>query len=436
MFMNPCGMSWQSGGNVHGKLNFISSIEECTDDATLHRTYQEAVLARRKLHFTNTRMYLDCEQGRFHEDEFNKSAMVPHLDTWGQSESIQLRHPNDASNFDTYAHHVGNYSSRSLTFRSDAYAAFSGILSSLFGSDPKHYGMPLAYFDCALHWYLESTGDEVGLFSGTCSEPGFPSWTWYSRCGLHIRVDHRVYGFCGSLSAWYSHNVANNTMLPLNKQCDSLHIDKDWRVYMAIAYEAGCVSGSSNLSPSQEAWPDIGTSPGDNWSDYAKFYEGASAFVVDVSAEVRKIMQETPSAILGHLQFTSFDLDIDIYQQKLRITDSQGKTVGYLKGNYQQVIERWESQHASNYKGNRRFEFIGTMLRVLHSPGDDDRGENWRSKAYIQGNRRNARNDPVPVVMVMLIAWDGPIAYRKALGWVYLKDWIAAPRTWKTIIRK
>jgi hypothetical protein len=143
-------------------------------------------------------------------------------------------------------------------------------------------------------------------------------------------------------------------------------------------------------------------------------------------------MQKTPSAILGHLQSTFFNLDADLNRQNLRISDSQGETVGYLWGGYPDIVSRWESQNTLSARADRRFEFIGTMLRVRAWPVYDT-CDNWTTKAYVQDSQKIVEC-PVPLVMVMLIAWNGPVARRKALGWVYLKDWIAASRTWKTII--
>jgi hypothetical protein len=157
--------------------------------------------------------------------------------------------------------------------------------------------------------------------------------------------------------------------------------------------------------------------------------------VIDVSPDVRRIMRETPTAILGHLQSTLFDLEdvSDPQQRDLRILDSQGETVGHLADYHPGLITRWESQSTSSAKANFRFEFVGTMLRAPRWLPNETR-EVWLTKAYSQGCE--AWQFPIPLVMVMLIAWDGSVAYREALGWVYLKDWIAAPRTWKTIILK
>lgn len=395
------------------------------------RTYQEAVLARRRLYFTNTRMYIECEQGVFHEDESNNTAMLTHSDFARTHHPTQLRHPGYGTNFDAYVDHVKYYSCRFLSFPSDVYAAFSGILAALFGSDSLDYGLPLANFDCALHWYVVQSY-EIDISLEAHSKGAFPSWSWYSQWNPPSIIDHEINGFCGTLCAWYSHDATRNMLLVLNKQCESLlHID--WRFYMAIAYEAGCVMGSSNLPPAQETESNIGTGSGNHRLDYSEFYQRVSAFIVDISLEVRRIMQETPTTILGHLQSTIFDLEGDSLQQCMRILDSQGETVGYLSDYYPELIMQRESQNTSSLKANCRSEFVGTILRVPDWPPSDTR-EIWLTKAYFQGNETYQIS--VPLLSVMLIAWDGPVAYRKALGWVYLKDWTAASRTWKTIILK
>jgi hypothetical protein len=400
---------------------------------SLSRTYQEAVLARRRLYFTNTRMYMECEQGIFHEDEFNNTAMLTRPNFASTHNPTQLRHPGYGTDFDAYVDHVKYYSFRFLSFPSDVYAAFSGILAALFGSDSLHYGLPLANFDCALHWcVVQSYQTETSLEAN--SKGAFPSWSWYSQWNPSSMIDHEILGFCGTLCIWYSHDDTRDILSVLNKQSESL-LHVDWRFYMAIACEAGCVMGSSNLPPAQETEFDIGTGSGNHWLDYPEFCHRVGAFIVDILPEVRRIMRETPTAILGHLQSTFFDLEDVSGPQQLgwRIVDSQGGTVGYLSDYYPGLIIPWESQNTSSAKVHRRFEFVGTMLRVPDWPPGDTR-EIWLAKAYFQGNE--TYQIPVPLVSVMLIAWDGPVAYRRALGWVYLKDWIAAPRTWKTIILK
>jgi hypothetical protein len=397
------------------------------------RTYQEAVLARRRLYFTNTRIYIECEQGVFHEDESNNMAMLTRPAFARAHYPIQLRYPGYGTDFGAYVNHVKHYSLRLLSFPSDVYAAFSGIMAALFGSDSLHYGLPLANFDCALHWYVvQSLEKDISL--EVHSKEALPSWSWYSQWNPPSMIDHKTDSFCGTLCAWYSHDAARNVLLGLNKQCESL-LDSDWKFYMAVAYKAGCVTGSSNSPRVQETEHDIGTAPREHWRDYSDLYQRVGAFVIDVSPDVRRIMRETPTAILGHLQSTLFDLEdvSDPHQRDLRILDSQGETVGHLADYYPGLITRWESQSTSSAKANFRFEFVGTTLRAPRWLPNETR-EVWLTKAYSQGCE--AWRFPIPLVMVMLIAWDGSVAYREALGWVYLKDWIAAPRTWKTIILK
>jgi hypothetical protein len=374
---------------------------------------------------------MECEEGKLHKDEFNNSTIRSSWFAPNHERFTQLRLSKDASNFEVYAKHVENYSSRCLSFRSDVYAAFSGILTSLFGSELLHYGLPSTSFDLALHWYPLT--DNLAL---SVREPywesGFPSWSWYSRWSSYDRISHAAYGFCGALTAWYYHEVASNTLSVLNTQCDSLLVS-DWRFYMAIACEAGCVLGSSTISRAQETISEVCVAPVDHRLDYSTFCQELGVFKGNLMPGVQHIMQDTPSAILGHVQSTFLDLEGDPSQRRMRILGSHGRIVGYLEGFRPKLIKQWGSQDTSSVEANRRFEFVGTMLRVSEWRVYDTR-ENWNTKGYVQG--KTEWEQPVPLVSVMLIAWDGPVAYRRALGWVYLKDWIAAPRTWRTIILK
>jgi hypothetical protein len=341
-------------------LDVMLQCEESTKAASLSRTYQEAVLARRKLYFTNTRMFIECEQGTFHEDEFHNTAKSNHLIR--PHRTTRLRLSSYDSDFVTYVDHVENYSSRFLSYHSDVYAAFSGILTLLFGSDSLHYGLPLEHFDCALHWYLEQSNEDV-ISLERRSETNSPSWSWYSRWRPPSRIKHAAYNFAGTLSVWYKSDVTGNMLLALNEQCES-EIRTDWQFYMFIAYEAGCVMGSLSLAPAQEIDLDIGQQSRKYWQDYTRFYQQVGEFVMGVSPAVQHIMQKTPNAILGRLQSTFFDLDADPRYKLLGILDREGATVGYMLGFYPEIMKRWESQNAWGIKADRLFEFIGTMLRV------------------------------------------------------------------------
>jgi hypothetical protein len=382
------------------------------------RTYQEVVLARRTLYFTNTRAFLECEQGFSHEDEFNTSTKQ------GRKSSAQLRHVDDASDFESYTDHVETYSTMLLSFPSDKYAAFSGILDSLFGLDLLHYGLPLAFFDRALHWSLESDEHKasIGLHNGS----EFPSWSWFSQHSPPDPIEHCIYGFCGALTAWYKYDIASNTMLALNQQCDS-GLRSDWRLYMAIAYEQGCVMRDVGISLGQKTGSDVRFSTDNYWPDYPTFYQQLGRLVNKISPG--SILQEAPSAILGHVQTTSFSLQVGDYDT-VKINNLQGTSVGALHGRFPQFIKDVEFEHVSDFWGVRHFEFVATMLSFLLSPDFVTKGE-WKDKHYVVDGQMTKE---VPVVNVMLITWDGHVARRKALGWVYLKDWAAARREEKTII--
>jgi hypothetical protein len=110
-------------------------------------TYQEAILSRRRLYFTNARVYLEYNESTFHEDEYNYNS---EFDFNRSKERIPSRRYSDYS---AYAQHVENYTSRFLSLQTDVYAAFAGITNALFGPGLVHYGLPLAHFDHALHWF-------------------------------------------------------------------------------------------------------------------------------------------------------------------------------------------------------------------------------------------------------------------------------------------
>ncbi|KAI1132878.1 HET-domain-containing protein [Nemania abortiva] len=138
-------------------------------------TYQETCFARRQLIFVGGQAVFLCRfAGNWSEDrviEDQELVLAEMLDggssgAWDHADDIRC-----------YEGPVQNYSSRTLTFRSDVYAAFAGVaqrMRDLLGTDLCH-GLPPRYFDWCLLW------DPMNAQT-RCRE-GTASWSWAGWSG-------------------------------------------------------------------------------------------------------------------------------------------------------------------------------------------------------------------------------------------------------------
>jgi hypothetical protein len=173
-----------------------------------------------------------------HEDVCNTDTTLRYKDLRLHFKHYSMQEYN--SGFMAYTRHVRQYSTRSLIFRSDVYAAFSGIMNTLLGSAALYHGLPLAHFDRALHWFrMIDSKSLVREDHGVA----FPSWSWYAHMSPQDEIVHQTNRHHGALTAWYAFDVINDEVLASNQQTDT-DLDKDWRLLMALAYnEAGIAVG-------------------------------------------------------------------------------------------------------------------------------------------------------------------------------------------------
>lgn len=167
-------------------------------------TLQEAILARRKLFFTEDQVHFECKQ--VHECELMVRSRLPVTGkNWrlpGFSEDdrswlgLRLEPTMDVSNFMEL---LANYNTRALTYDSDALNAFLGIISRYTRSlsTLKHYyGLPFEILDDSENEpisekqafltssFFKSLGWCVPRYSGNATRRHeFPSWTWAGWTG-------------------------------------------------------------------------------------------------------------------------------------------------------------------------------------------------------------------------------------------------------------
>ncbi|KAM7222944.1 Heterokaryon incompatibility protein (HET) domain containing protein [Rhypophila decipiens] len=162
-------------------------------------TFQEKVLSRRLLIFTNHQVYFRCANGVWSEDTATEttrpsSARGDAWFAWGEHKlprdystrrpyslvdfltfgSLELASSERYGLFANYAAVVKEYTQRTLTFQSDALPAIDGVLRVLDPSPVAYVaGIPRELFHQAMLWRPKFRGRATRI-----SNSGAPSWSW------------------------------------------------------------------------------------------------------------------------------------------------------------------------------------------------------------------------------------------------------------------
>lgn len=214
----------------------IQGLELCTtqldvEQATLTSpwntrawTFQEHLLSRRRLFFTNVQLYFQCPCGVFCEDVVGEgkspSAFIyPGTSLWNSSgihndvsegqkgNALGLSRSmfsNPSAAFNYYAHIVELYTGREMSDQGDALAALEGVISILRATMNTEFihGLPETLLDEALLWHLrEPHRRRTALLTATRGV-GFPSWSW---AGWDALADYRAQfsGYIRREVEWY-----------------------------------------------------------------------------------------------------------------------------------------------------------------------------------------------------------------------------------------
>ncbi|KAJ4303213.1 hypothetical protein N0V90_002106 [Kalmusia sp. IMI 367209] len=165
--------------------------------ATRGWTFQEGLLSKRCLMFTDHQMYFRCTRDARCEDvvtepgteEFQSHPAKPRLreskvDYLLNSEFLQATKDQDW--FSEYVHVVANYTKREMSFDTDINNGFTGIMNKLspyFDGTGFMSGHPFARFEKSLLWYPTSKARRRGVIVKSGYDYGFPSWSWMGYVG-------------------------------------------------------------------------------------------------------------------------------------------------------------------------------------------------------------------------------------------------------------
>jgi hypothetical protein len=146
-------------------------------------TFQEAILSKRLLIFTERGIFSQCNAALWWEDTFQETA-PQNAGGFHRIRTPQSLNPfwkrvlPSIPDFQSYAELVKDYTRRSMTKHTDSLNAFNGLSHALekpFGTSFFH-GLPLVFFDIALCFETPSLEEAKRL-------SGFPSWSW---CGWQV----------------------------------------------------------------------------------------------------------------------------------------------------------------------------------------------------------------------------------------------------------
>jgi hypothetical protein len=163
------------------------------------------------------------------------------------------------------------------------------------------------------------------------------------------------------------------------------------------------------------------------WPEYFTFHKQLTNSAPDLPVVARRMGERTAGIITGHTQTTLFRLDSR--DQWANTINTHGDAVGQMYGPTPRIA-RVESSLGLNSQEVCNLEF--NALSVFRKDIINVPRTSWDTKRYADAS--GEKIEEVPMVQVLPIAWDGPIAHREGLGWVYLIDWAAASREWKRIV--
>ena len=138
-------------------------------------TFQEKVLSRRVLSFTNHGLEWRCQEVVSQEQDFNTSR--PATD---YTDLSIARADTQWPCLKKWDNLVSSYLKRTLTYEEDILRAFSGILGALDDSmlEGFHFGLPQQFFDAALLWVPMEQLTQRKCLGHANQRSEFPSWSW------------------------------------------------------------------------------------------------------------------------------------------------------------------------------------------------------------------------------------------------------------------
>ena len=290
-----------------------------------------------------------------------------------------------------YVAHVEQYSSRSLSFESDALPAFSGILNTLSrtSSSKMVWALPDSIFDLALLWKVENRlRDSVGR------RPYVPSWTWVSWSGK-VTYDREIQAGYATLEThalpvneyWYQ-SIDSQEMKRIQK------VDDD-----VIEEESEQSGGNEQVSISddnihEETWSTGPLAP------FLYFSAESARFTLQPTAELLHQFCINPNISSTTAADEAFEPDV-------------GETVW--------IDDPWDGQ--PNPYDDQSDESRPPMERFVGKEWEFVKMSVWDETEALQYQIAEYKKYKELVYNVLIIEWKGDTAYRVGMGHVKASIW-------------
>lgn len=151
--------------------------DQCLRDSkwsTRGWTFQEGMLATRRLVFSDTRVFYEYSYPRTVQDEtYGSYPRNIQDEIYGSYDKLPM---GDGLTLGSYYCAMVEFTRRKLTCESDVLRAFAGVLRTRWGPN-TYYGIPLAIFSHAILWTSESKSYST---RNAASGDVFPTWSWSS----------------------------------------------------------------------------------------------------------------------------------------------------------------------------------------------------------------------------------------------------------------
>lgn len=486
-------------------------------------TYQEAILARRRLYFSWAQVVFQCNT---HFREEDAVARRNHLFSPGKS-LMDMEW-----SLNTWQEHLSTYTARSLRYQSDIYNAIAGIANALLPEPTSWlYGLPRRDFDEALLWFNDlghgyriSDSDKVLL----------PRWSWSSAKGQikHLTLhgtkgqswaDLYQHTFVGTIVAWNyqdedcgsrrfvpvrdSKSVAyvgprnHRSCLVYSRKDPSIHRDNCMtfasertsslqRMYTSVSWESSprllCfgIAWSQGLFDAEWPFPaldertfqELGADLEEKWQevDYLErdivlsLPHGQQISIPEIEMSLDR------STLKGRAQTSFFALKENSTESRsaefFTIIDCDARPAGQI------YKTKKEKANASiQCSASCTYQLIALAIGLFHSTDDIQKvhgnflsedpvaghlwdsilldenetlpkteftqeeingfceavGPNGLDISYLDSEGSALRF--IPIVHVMLAEWDGPVARRISIGWIFLTRWVKSNPQLKTV---
>jgi len=455
------GVSWKRPVSTKRKTvsgipvasNVINSVEDpYAKWLTRAWTYQEAVLATRRLWFYSNQASLECAVCTFDEDICTpvfsqRQNPEDHCSEYEDYRRVK-QHRSGFDHFLEFSNHLYQYASLELTRDYDVYNAFSGISSVLYpGNDALIYGLPRQHFEFTLLWYM---GPDACPRTPEHPELILPSWSWSSYKLSVVDFQHipRSSHPIATLVVWYTQHSAQHKSLRAVKAEFTTKMHKDLRIMLAIACKYRCITAITvPESTDSRKFVEYLMAIRDDWPEYDAFVKGSVP--QGINEQFWSLIR--PGVLYSRSQSAVFN--VRLFHGSFCIFTEQGDWVGMLSHMGAELVPDIAPFQLSENAG---FEFIGISVSAMfeseimekftpplerptlaaHIPElvpeelvqylAEGKESLWKAYTIKDGN-------VCPVVDVMLITRRGQFARRLHVGWIFFTYWIKAKRTTQEI---